>query len=73
MSKYYVSVIAKAEQRLQEENQQFLMGADNEQDVAYWAAYLDGARAQQKEHEKQEAMRLADELKGYIPRAYQDW
>lgn len=44
-----MSVIEKAEQRLQEEIRQNDLGADNGHLLAYWAAYLDGARAQLRE------------------------
>lgn len=44
-----MSVIERAEQRLQEEIRQNDMGADNGHLLAYWAAYLDGARAQKRE------------------------
>lgn len=47
-----MSVIERAEQRLNEEERQHELGADNRYDLHYWAAYLDGARAQQKEDEK---------------------
>ena len=44
-----MSVIERAEQRLNEEERQHELGADNRYDLHYWAAYLDGARAQKKE------------------------
>ena len=44
-----MSVIEKAEQRLQEEIKENDMGADNGHLLAYWSAYLDGARAQMRE------------------------
>ena len=44
-----MSVIERAEQRLAEEERQRELGADNEHVMAYWAAYLDGARAQLRE------------------------
>lgn len=44
-----MTVIEKAEARLQEEIRQNDLGADNGHLLAYWAAYLDGARAQKKE------------------------
>lgn len=44
-----MSVIERAEQRLNEEERQHELGADNRYDLHYWAAYLDGARAQAKE------------------------
>lgn len=43
------SVIEFAEHRLAEEERQRELGADNRYDIQYWAAYLDGARAQMKE------------------------
>ena len=44
-----MSVIEFAEKRLQEEIRENDMGADNGHLLAYWSAYLDGARAQKKE------------------------
>ena len=44
-----MTVIEFAEKRLQEEIHQNDLGADNGHLLAYWAAYLDGARAQKKE------------------------
>ena len=44
-----MSVIEFAEKRLQEEIRENDMGADNGHLVAYWSAYLDGARAQMNE------------------------
>ena len=44
-----MSVIERAEKRLAEEERQHELGADNRYDLHYWAAYLDGARAQKKE------------------------
>ena len=44
-----MTVIEKAEHRLQEEICQNDLGADNGHLLAYWAAYLDGARAQRNE------------------------
>lgn len=44
-----MSVIERAEQRLAEAERQNRLGADNDHDLAYWAAYLDGARAQNEE------------------------
>ena len=35
--------------RLAEEERERELGADNRYDIQYWAAYLDGARAQKKE------------------------
>ena len=44
-----LSVIERAEQRLNDECRQRDLGLDNSYDIQYWAAYLDGARAQLKE------------------------
>lgn len=44
-----MTVIEQAEARLQEEIRQNDLGADNGHLLAYWAAYLDGARAQLNE------------------------
>lgn len=44
-----MTVIERAEQRLAEEERQHELGADNRYDLHYWAAYLDGARAQKRE------------------------
>jgi hypothetical protein len=44
-----MTVIERAEQRLAEEERQHELGADNRYDLHYWAAYLDGARAQLNE------------------------
>ena len=44
-----MSVIEFAEKRLQEEIRNNDMGAENGHLLAYWRAYLDGARAQKKE------------------------
>lgn len=44
-----MSVIERAEQRLAEEERQHELGAYNRYDLHYWAAYLDGARAQNEE------------------------
>ena len=43
------SVIQFAEDRLANEERQRQLGADNADDIHYWVAYLDGARAQLKE------------------------
>lgn len=48
-----MSVIEFAEHRLAEEERQHELGADNRYDLHYWAAYLDGARAQRKENEQE--------------------
>ena len=50
-----MSVIEKAEQRLAEEERQHELGADNRYDLHYWAAYLDGARAQLREIKSERA------------------
>lgn len=47
--KRQLTVIERAEQRLQEEIRQNDLGAENGNVIDYWAAYLDGARAQKKE------------------------
>lgn len=47
-----MTIIEFAEQRLAEEIQQNDLGADNMDDIRYWVAYLDGAKAQQKEDER---------------------
>ena len=44
-----MSVIERAEQRLKEEERQNRLGSDNDDTLHYWAAYLDGARAQKRE------------------------
>lgn len=44
-----MNVIENAERRLQEEIRQNDLGSDNGHLLAYWAAYLDGARAQNEE------------------------
>lgn len=44
-----MTVIERATERLAEEERQYKLGAENSQDLAYWAAYLDGAKAQKKE------------------------
>ena len=44
-----MNVIEFAEKRLQEEIRENDMGSDNGHLLAYWSAYLDGARAQKKE------------------------
>lgn len=44
-----MTVIERAEHRLAEEERQHELGADNRYDLHYWAAYLDGARAQMRE------------------------
>lgn len=43
-----MSVIERAEQRLNDEIRQHELGLDNVDDIQYWLAYLDGARAQKK-------------------------
>ena len=47
-----MSVIERAERRLQEEIRQNDLGADNGHMIAYWSAYLDGAKAQKTESDK---------------------
>ena len=44
-----MNVIEFAEKRLQEEIRENDMGSNNGHLLAYWSAYLDGARAQKKE------------------------
>ena len=44
-----MSVIERAEQRMNDELRQHDLGLDNADDIRYWAAYLDGARAQMRE------------------------
>lgn len=44
-----MNVIERAEQRLNDEIRQHELGLDNVDDIQYWAAYLDGARAQMNE------------------------
>lgn len=44
-----MNVIERAEQRLNDEIRQHELGLDNVDDIQYWLAYLDGARAQKKE------------------------
>ncbi len=44
-----MSVIERAEQRMNDELRQHDLGLDNADDIRYWAAYLDGARAQKRE------------------------
>lgn len=48
------NVIQRAQERLNEEEHELCLGADNMDYVKYWAAYLDGAKAQQREYEEQE-------------------
>ena len=47
-----MTVIEFAEHRQAEEEKEYRLGADNGSDRRYWAAYLDGARAQRNEDEK---------------------
>lgn len=49
-----MTIIEFAEQRLEEEIRQNDLGADNMDDIRYWVAYLDGAKAQKKEDERKE-------------------
>ena len=51
-----MSVIESAEKRMNDELRQHDLGLDNADDIRYWAAYLDGARAQLREDKS----RLAD-------------
>lgn len=44
-----MSVIERAEQRMNDELRQHYLGLDNADDIRYWSAYLDGARAQREE------------------------
>lgn len=44
-----MSVVERAEKRLNDEIRQHELGLDNVDDIQYWAAYLDGARAQKKD------------------------
>ena len=67
------NVIQRAQERLNEEEHELCLGADNMDNVKYWAAYLDGAKAQQREHEEQEERFIAEEIRGYAPQAYNDW
>lgn len=61
------SVIAFAESRLADEVRQRELGADNDHDIQYWAAYLDGAREQMRETEKQmEEDELVDLFRKYL-------
>ena len=48
-----MTVIQYAEKRLNEEIHQNDLGAYNEGLLAYWSAYLDGARAQKREDENE--------------------
>ena len=47
-----MTVIEFAENRLQEEIIQNVLGSDNGHLLAYWSAYLDGAKAQKAESDK---------------------
>ena len=44
-----MSVIERAEKRLNDEIRQNDLGAENGHLLAYWSAYLDGVRAQKRE------------------------
>ena len=44
-----MNVIEFAEKRLQEEIHQNDLGANNDYDIRYWRAYIDGAKAQKRE------------------------
>ncbi len=47
------SVIESAERSLSEAERQYRLGAEYaSSDMAYWAAFLDGARAQKKEDDR---------------------
>ena len=47
------SVIASAEHNLTEAERQYNLGSEYARsDMSYWAAYLDGARAQKKEDDR---------------------
>ena len=56
-----MSVIEFAEKRLQEEIRENDMGAENGHLLAYWSAYLDGARAQRNELTRFPSKRKEDE------------
>ena len=49
----HMTVIEFAERRLQDEIKENDHGAENGHLLAYWAAYLDGARAQKEEDSEQ--------------------
>ncbi len=55
-----MTIIQYAEKRLQEEIHENDLGAYNEGLLAYWSAYLDGARAQREE----------DIREGFEPKAH---
>lgn len=55
-----MSVIERAEQRMNDELRQHDLGLDNADDIRYWAAYLDGALAQKKEDEREMLKPKAD-------------
>lgn len=59
------TVIERAVGRLASEERQHDLGADNAHDLAYWAAYLDGARAQKREDEAESTCRGGGNLKYY--------
>lgn len=46
------NVIQFAERRLNEEEKQNRLGADNDEQIRYWVAYIEGANAQLKECNK---------------------
>lgn len=58
-----MSVIERAEQRLNDEIRQHELGLDNVDDIQYWAAYLDGARAQKKD-----AAAAIEEMEAQFPK-----
>ena len=58
-----MSVIERAEKRLNDEIRQHELGLDNVDDIQYWAAYLDGARAQKKD-----AAAAIEELQAQLPK-----
>lgn len=55
-----MSVIEFAEKRLNDEIRQHELGLDNVDDIQYWLAYLDGARAQMRELSTFPSRREAD-------------
>ena len=57
-----MTVIEFAEHRLAEEERQRELGADNRYDIQYWAAYLDGARAQKREYTQYPHDRMVEEI-----------
>lgn len=57
-----MTVIKFAEARLKEENEEALNGAENKGLIAYWAAYLDGAKAQCEEDNGADAIKAMSKL-----------